>query len=128
MTPGSRYARASSWKKTGWGRCDTAWNVAPPSRDTYNQFEASTAPGGPPGAVLASNWLYVSHDGGATFNAVSHLPQPVFFQEEALAYLEPGVIFVGGQGTSGRNLLGSFDGGRHWQRVYTGQAFSLNFT
>jgi len=86
------------------------------------------SPGGPPGAVLASNWLYVSRDGGATFHAVSHLPQPVFFQEEALAYLEPGVIFAGGQGTSGRNLLGSFDGGRQWQKVYAGQALSLTFT
>jgi len=75
---------------------------------------------------------FANRQDGWIYGTLPYLTQPgnVYgvTNQEALAHLEPGVIFVGGQGPSGRFLLGSFDGGRHWQRIYVGQALSLNFT
>ncbi len=89
-------------------------------------FASPLSSAAPPGATLGSTWLYLSSDGGATFNAGPELgPQGSNFG--VLASPAPGVILVGHFVGNGEALMASFDGGVNWTVVYHGQLLSLTF-
>ena len=96
---------------------------------TMGGFASPLSKSAPPGAKIGSTWLYVSVNGGASFQAVaqlsSHFGQPFF--DGALASPSPGVILAE-RSSSIEQLVASFDGARHWSVVYNGSLFYLGFT
>jgi hypothetical protein len=91
-------------------------------------FASQLSPSAPPGATLGSSWLYLSSDGGRTFNAGPELgPQGSFFGG-VLASPSPGVILIGHTTGNREDLIASFDGGVHWTVVYRGSLLFLAFT
>ena len=94
---------------------------------TIGGYGGYVSPGGPPGAVLNTTWLYLSHDAGATFHAVSQIGRQRFYVVNALAYPEPGVILAATQSGSSGALLASYDDGRHWVTSYRGDVLSISF-
>jgi hypothetical protein len=81
----------------------------------------------PPGATVGSTWLYVSSDAGRTFTAGSELgPDSDFFGPE-LASPRLGTILTTARTPQNQYLRASFDSGRHWSNVYTGNVTFLRF-
>jgi hypothetical protein len=91
-------------------------------------FGSSVSKSDPPGAALGSTWLYVSGNGGNSFHAVRQLARlgPVIYGG-VLASPSRNVFFVS-RSSSSDQLVGSFDGGRHWSVAYNGGLFYLGFT
>jgi hypothetical protein len=80
----------------------------------------------PPGAKLGTTWLYVSTDGGETFKAVADLgPASDFFAEVDAP--RTGTILITERTRENQYLLVSFDSGRHWSNVYTGNVTFMRF-
>ena len=77
----------------------------------------------PPGATIASTWLYVSEDGGDTFVAGPELSRRPL-GGDVLASPVPGVVLL----AEPRGLAQSLDGGAHWTVVYRGNLVYLGFT
>jgi hypothetical protein len=91
-------------------------------------FGGSVSKSDPPGAKLGSTWLYFSDSAGTNFHAGPELgPLGPVAYGEVLASPSPGVVLVSRSGTSSE-LVGSFDGARHWSVVYRGGLFYLGFT
>lgn len=97
-------------------------------------FASALSAHAPKGAKLGSTWLYGSSDGGLSFHPVVQLgagyPGATGAQQVQLgpvAAASPGHLFVERYAKSAQ-LLGSFDGGRHWQVVYGGNVSYVGFT
>ena len=90
-------------------------------------FASPLSKSAPAGATLGSSWLYFSGNGGDSFQAGPELAPRGDDYSGVLASPSPGVVFIGRYGTSGQ-LVGSFDGGHHWEVVYGGSLFYLGFT
>ena len=92
-------------------------------------FAEPLSPAAPRGATLGSSWLYVSHDGGARFEAAHELGrQDTISFGSVLASPQPGVILTTRSEGSREQLIASFDGGADWRGVYTGAVTYLGFT
>jgi hypothetical protein len=94
---------------------------------TMGGFAQGLSSQAPPGAQLGSSWLYVSHDGGNTFEAGPEILWIVDGNSGVMASSAPGDIFLGrfaGKGV----LMASFDGGVRWREVYKSEPFYLGFT
>lgn len=82
----------------------------------------------PPGATLGSAWLYVSSNGGSTFNPVTELAKQGATYGQVLGYPAPGSYFLQGTAHNRPYLRASFDGGQHWSDVYPASVVYLGFT
>lgn len=91
-------------------------------------FAYPLPPNAPRGATIESSWLYLSNNGGKTFEAGPELgPRGVYFGE-VLASPTPGVILTSRDAGNRWDLIASYDGGSHWTDVYRGELLFLGFT
>ena len=87
-------------------------------------FASPLTSAAPPGAKLGSTWLYRSDNAGRSFTASAELgPDTEYFGPE-LASPSVRTSLVTSQG---RTLIASFDAGRHWSTVYSGDVMFLHF-
>jgi hypothetical protein len=97
-------------------------------------FAYPLSPNAPPGATLGSSWLYSSTDGGASFRAGPELATDDFGDPAAsggpIASPVPDTILLGqiNAKTNRRELVASFDRGRHWTVSAAGLPVFLGFT
>jgi hypothetical protein len=107
--------------------------MAVPAASTSKSLIAACVMGGfaspltsaaPPGAKLGSTWLYESENAGRTFTASTELgPDTEYFGPE-VASPSAGTTLITSQG---QTLRASFDAGRHWLTVYSGNVMFLHF-
>ncbi|HTW06705.1 MAG TPA: hypothetical protein VME46_04295 [Acidimicrobiales bacterium] len=92
-------------------------------------FASPLSKSAPAGATIGSSWLYVSSNGGASFQAVSELGK-MGTTIGAVASPAPGDIFVvdSSQSSGASHLQASFNGGHSWASVYNGYFDYLGFT
>jgi hypothetical protein len=84
-------------------------------------------------AALQSSWLYVSGNGGRTFEAGPERGLPGYSFGDVLASPSPGVVLFsrahfGSCDLNEQDLRASFDGGHQWSVAYRGQPLYLGFT
>ena len=111
-------------------------SLAVPAAATSNDLFAECRMGGfasplskaaPRGATWGSTWLYKSVNAGRTFTAVTELgPQSQYFGPE-LAASSSGTILITKSNPQNQNLLASFDTGRRWLVVYSGNVMFIHF-
>ena len=94
---------------------------------TMGGFAQGLSPQAPPGAKLGSSWLYVSHDGGNTFEAGPELLWLGNAYYGVVASAAPDTVLAGRPAGKGA-LMASFDAGAHWREVYPGEPSYLGFT
>ena len=116
-----------------------AFPVAPTAADLYavcimgGYGSVPLNAAAPRGAVEGSAWLYVSNNGGFSFQPVHQLAKNGFLLDETdtVASPAPGVIFDAEQAPEGGSaaLVASFDGGAEWSSVYRASLFTyVGFT
>jgi hypothetical protein len=91
-------------------------------------FASPLSKSAPKGATVESSWLYVSTNGGTSFNAVSQLGKLGTEVGGVIASPAPGIIFLSRSTPTANELEASFDGGHHWSVVYNGSFNYLGFT
>ena len=130
----------SSDRWTSWTPpCQNVGNsFTVPAASTANNLAAICVMGGfafplsssaPPGARLGSTWLYLSSNGGQSFQPgpeLSQLARPFFGQ--VLGSPAPNAIVTSRSSGTSNQLVASFDGGHTWNVVYQGNLFYLGFT
>jgi hypothetical protein len=92
-------------------------------------FASPLSESAPPGAKVGSTWLYFSDNYGRSFQAEAELGSlggPFF--GEVLASPNPSTIITSRSAGTSNQLVGSFDGGHHWDVVFRGNPFYLGFT
>jgi len=105
MPPLEAVSQSSPWERVKIGTGETAFvSVAIPSDDP-NRIAAASL-----------HAIYLSHDGGAHWRDVFHLPEGVTVGELAVDGARPATVLA----ATNRGLYGSFDGGRSWSRVFHG--------
>jgi len=96
---------------------------------TMGGFASPLSKSAPPGAKLGSNWLYLSSNGGQSFQYRTELSAK--WSPELLASPSPGVLLLVQADFNTTNLyriVRSTDGGQHWTSVFQGGwAYSLTF-
>jgi len=96
---------------------------------TMGGFASPLSKSAPPGAKLGSNWLYLSSNGGQSFQYRTELSAK--WSPELLASPSPGVLLLVQADFNVTNLyriVRSTDGGQHWTSVFRGGwAYSLTF-
>jgi hypothetical protein len=81
----------------------------------------------PRGARVGSTWLYESNNAGRTFTAVKELGHYGEFFGTVLAAPKLGsVLFTDGNSQT-ESLSATFDAGRHWSVVYSGNITFMHF-
>jgi hypothetical protein len=90
-------------------------------------FAEELSKSAPKGASLGSSWLYLSSNGGSSFQAGPELGPLGDFFGSVLASPAPGVILLS-HGDIGQDLIASFNGGHTWANVYHGELTYLGFT
>jgi hypothetical protein len=90
-------------------------------------FAEGLSKSAPKGASLGSSWLYLSSNGGSSFQAGPELGPLGDFFGSVLASPAPGVILLS-HGDIGQDLIASFNGGHTWANVYHGELTYLGFT
>lgn len=111
-------------------------SMAVPSAATSSQLFAVCQMGGfasplsksaPRGAALGSTWLYESINAGRTFSAVAELGTQSQYVGPDIATSRSGTVLITQNASQNRNLLASFDAGRHWSVVYIGYVAFVHF-
>ena len=90
-------------------------------------FAEGLSKSAPKGASLGSSWLYLSSNGGSSFQAGPELGPLGDSFGYVLASPAPGVILLT-HGDMGQDLIASFNGGHTWTNVYHGELTYLGFT
>jgi len=80
----------------------------------------------PPGAAQESTWIYVSSNGGASFQPGPEIGKTFGDSAAIFAAPSPSTMFAD-KVTTSTYLTASFDGGSHWSRVFHGAVTSLTF-
>ncbi len=90
-------------------------------------FASPLSPDAPRGATLGSSWLYFSDNGGKTFTAGPELGADSEYFGSLLASPKPKTILLARNYFPRQELVASFNGGRSWTMVYSGDVTFMRF-
>ena len=103
--PSGAASQSTIWERVKIGTGETAWVSVAISSDDPARIAAASL-----------HAIYLSHDGGAHWHDIFHVPDGVTVSELAIDGTKPVVVLA----ATNRGLYGSFDGGRSWSRVFHG--------
>lgn len=90
-------------------------------------FASPLSRAAPRGASIDSTWLYISDNAGQNFAAGPELGRSDVNFEWILASPTPSTILIARNYSPHEQMLASFDGGRHWSVVYSGDVSFVRF-